>query len=316
MDLFYLLTLLSLVLVVLGVFGFARVRRHASKQPERTIGASRVTLRIDGQEREFFYYIPKGGGEGRPLVVALHGGMASALAFGRRTALDRMADTYGFNLVLPQSVPAFAQRGRPARRGWGAQGNGLPQLNMDAETRFLVEILNQMAGIVAYDNTRVFLTGLSRGGMLAYHVASLMPDRIRAIAVVAGTNTSDIPGPGMDRVALLHIHGTRDENVPWKGGAGAQSWRGADWQSVQRGIDMFTRTGSANVEHRVRRLTEDTVSVLRVLDRHPIAEICLVDGGGHAWPGSEPANWQRGSDVYVSPHFNATDYIGKFFSRF
>ena len=106
MDLFYLLTLLSLVLVVLGVFGFARVRRHASKQPERTIGASRVTLRIDGQEREFFYYIPKGGGEGRPLVVALHGGMASAFA-DRSLARMAWAATSKMSVTLKLTMHFF-----------------------------------------------------------------------------------------------------------------------------------------------------------------------------------------------------------------
>ena len=70
------------------------------------------------------------------------------------------------------------------------------------------------------DRKRVYLIGHSNGGFMAYRMACQSADLIAGIASLAGT---DVPGPRplppSEPVNILHIHGTADDDRPYRGGA-------------------------------------------------------------------------------------------------
>ncbi len=77
----------------------------------------------------------------------------------------------------------------------------------------------------AVDPHRVYLTGMSNGAMMAYRVALERPERVAAIAPVAGAMALD---PDLVRVPVpvLHMHGTDDRHAPFEGGVGSASIEG------------------------------------------------------------------------------------------
>ena len=77
------------------------------------------------------------------------------------------------------------------------------------DVAFTRAVLDDLARVVNVDADRVFATGMSNGGIMAYRVASELSDRIAAIAPVGrpmGTETCSPNRP----VSVMHFHGTDD----------------------------------------------------------------------------------------------------------
>jgi polyhydroxybutyrate depolymerase len=89
---------------------------------------------------------------------------------------------------------------------------------------FLAEVIARLEASDGIDPNRVFLTGLSRGGMMAYRAACELRVPVAAIAVVAGNMADEhgiVGGVGCrpsGEVSVLAIHGTADTQVPLAGG--------------------------------------------------------------------------------------------------
>jgi polyhydroxybutyrate depolymerase len=43
--------------------------------------------------------------------------------------------------------------------------------------------------------------------------------------------------------------------------------------------------------------------------------LCIVEGGGHAWPGQTPMRWQNMTKTYVTQSFDATREVWQFFEK-
>jgi polyhydroxybutyrate depolymerase len=270
-------------------------------------------LRVDGRLRRYHFHVPPGIDPDMPpaLVVGLHGGGGNGLAFAQGVDLRRMAARMGAVLVVPQAWGRFGFR----RGSWNADSRvrlGFAERQEVDDVRFLMAVIESMEIEAGTDPARVYVTGVSKGGMMAYRLACARPDRIAAIAVVAGTLSTDRCPDGA-AVPLLHIHGTDDGNVPMEGGAGPYSARGADWPPVMPGIDLFRRAnGCAEVPEEVRAASDTTCRIWRGPEGREV-RLCLVEGGGHAWPGARPTRPQLRRGVYVSAEFDATAAIADFF---
>lgn len=273
-------------------------------------GFSKATMNIGGLQREYYFYVPSSGGSGKPLVLGFHGGGGKAQEFGSRMGFTDMAEKYGYVVVLPQGV------GRKKGGTWNAEsvtGLDYAEKNNIDDVAFVKAVLDQMKSVTSYNPSKVYAAGLSKGGMMAYHFACEAQERVSAIAAVASTFSSRSCSGG--DVSLLHIHGTKDENVPWDGGAGQLSRKGANWPEVPRGISVFSDANSCSTSLSTSKPASDTTCEVRQCSGGDVIEVCKVSGGGHAWPGATPASWQKKHGVYVSPHFDATDYIGAFFAK-
>ncbi|MEA3446339.1 MAG: T9SS type A sorting domain-containing protein, partial [Bacteroidota bacterium] len=74
-----------------------------------------------------------------------------------------------------------------------------------------------IAGL-SIDTSRIFVTGMSNGGFMAYRIACELSHRIAAIAPVAATMSFDcLP---VNPVSIIHFHSYLDENIPYDGGIG------------------------------------------------------------------------------------------------
>lgn len=150
--------------------------------------------------------------------------------------------------------------------------------------------------------------------MMTYYAACTMPGRFAAVAVVAGTLSSgSCPNP--QGVSLLHIHGTADERVPFEGGRGEFTARGEGWMSAQQGIQIFAQNAQCSSSWQSRQVTADTACYQSDCPQGDTVEYCLIQGGGHTWPGVATTKRQQRQGAVSSSSFNATNYIADFFLK-
>jgi polyhydroxybutyrate depolymerase len=232
-----------------------------------------------------------------PLVVALHGGLQSAEALARMSGLDGEAARSGFAVAYPEGLQRTWNAGRccgPAMRG-GVDDVG-----------FVMALVDRSIERDGVDPARVYATGISNGGMLAYRLATEHAERIAAIAPIAASMLND--GIPAAPVSVLHIHGTRDRMVPFGGGIGERSLTRVTNPPVRDVIDRWRRVagadGSPSIEHR----PPATIETWTAADGTQIA-LCAIERGGHVWPG--PHTRLRS----VASAFDATPYVWRFFER-
>ena len=321
MDLVLALTLIlvmgGLVLAVLGRGPFAH-----EEPPEITADNANpgklasYRLRVNGTNRSYLMYLPQTYDATRayPLVIVLHGGGSRSKAISRTSRMHELADREGFIVVYPDGTGRKSSKkltwnagGRPPQ-GW-AERMGVDDV---AFMRTLVEAISNPFRV---DRKRIYAAGMSKGGMLAYHLACRMSDVVAAVAVVAGTMTSADCRPQYP-VAVLHIHGSADDNVPLAGGKGQRAAANADWPPVAKGIEFWRLNNDTLAEAKIT-YSEGTVACRRFSseENHADVELCIVDGGGHAWPGSKPKVWQRVTGERVDQNFPASQRIWRFFQE-
>ena len=84
-------------------------------------------------------------------------------------------------------------------------------------------------------------------------------------------------------IEILRI--SKDQNIPFAGGAGTNGVTGIEWPSVQQSLDVFRqsdRCGPANV-------TNDgvlTTSISNCAQGNQVSLVTISDAG-HQWPGAE-----------------------------
>lgn len=269
-------------------------------------------VNISGNNREYYVYVPSSARSGQPapLVIAFHGGGGGAQGFADRMGLVGMAERYGMVLVLPQGLG----RKSNGRGSWNANSvspQGYAERSGVNDIGFVDALLRNVSGSYNIDRSRVYAMGFSKGGMMAYRAACVLRGQITAIAAVSATlSSADCPNP--QGVSVLHIHGTNDQNVPFTGGVGADTGGRANWPPVQRGLQYFTSGNQCLGQPQSMRISNDTSCTINRCGNNEQVQLCLVQGGGHAWPGAQPAQWQINRNVKVSQSFNATDYIARF----
>jgi polyhydroxybutyrate depolymerase len=307
----------GLVLAVLGRAPFAR-EELPEISAETAVPGKLVAhrLRVDGIDRRYLLYLPETYDRSRayPLVIVLHGGGGMSKGISQTSRMHDLADREGFIVVYPDGTGRESNKkltwnagGQPPQ-GW-AERQGVDDV---AFMRALVEAISTPFRV---DRKRIYVAGMSKGGMLAYHLACRMSDVVAAVAVVAGTMTSADCQP-QHPVAVLHIHGSADENVPLAGGKGPRTAANANWPPVAKGIEFWRQNNDALAKAEVT-YAEGAVTCqrFRSQDNHADVELCIVDGGGHAWPGSKPKIRHRVSGEYVDQTFPASLRIWQFFQE-
>lgn len=285
------------------------------RAPITAPGDYRFEIDHDGLRRAYRVHVPRGlrPGEPAPMLVALHGGggdmnwQADDSRYGLRAASER----YGFVAVFPNGfsrLPGGALATWNAGRCCGPARDG----NVD-DVGFIRTVVDNVTRQVPIDRTRVYATGMSNGGMMAYRLACDASDVFRAIAAVAGTDNTVRCAPSR-AVAVLHVHARDDDHVLFDGGAGANAFRNraavTEFTSVPATIDAW---GHRNDCHAPPRRVLDTAGAyceLRDACRDGAAvELCVTSTGGHSWPGGH-----KGGGESPASALSANDAMWRFFA--
>lgn len=150
--------------------------------------------------RDVHVYAPSGVADNSPLLLSLHGMDQDPNYQQQNTHWETVADTAGFVVAYLRGGTGFST--------WDISG--------DKDTKWVTEIIDQLAKDYKIDTKRVYLSGFSMGGMFSYHAMSKIADRIAAFAPCSGYLMGGA-GVAMRPVPIFHVHGTGDDVVGYSG---------------------------------------------------------------------------------------------------
>lgn len=279
------------------------------------IGDHSRKLAVDGQDRNYLVHIPPKYDPMKPtpVVLAFHGGGANASNMVAFSGLNKKSDEVGFIVIYPSGT------GRLEKVLTFNAGNccSYAMNNKINDVDFTRKILDDIAKVANIDPKRVFATGMSNGGIMAYLLASELSDRIAAIGPVSGPMGTVNCKPKRP-VSVIHFHGTADENAPFQGGKG-KGQSGTDFYSVEHSINAWVKANGCKSDPIVSMLPEkvkDGTSVVRKTygSGKDGSEVVLIEikGGGHTWPGQEPRLKVLGKST---KNISANDLMWEFFEK-
>jgi polyhydroxybutyrate depolymerase len=151
---------------------------------------------------------------------------------------------------------------------------------------------------------RIYVTGFSNGAIMGYRLACELSDRLAAVAVAAPPGLSEDCAP-IRAIPLLHIIGTDDDRVPIDGGEGL-GFPGLgplfDALRAQTMIDRWAALVDAQ-SPKVSVVDERGVVCTQQTTAQGVpATLCILEGLGHSYPGSDP----------ILPEEGKTDPLGDF----
>ena len=156
--------------------------------------------KISVSGREVYVYAPSNLADNSPLLMSFHGMDQDPNYQQSNTHWEAVADTAGFVVAYPK----------------GATGYSTWDINGDQDTKWITQIIDQLANDYKINKKRVYMSGFSMGGMLSYHAMGKIADKIAAFApcsgyLMMGAGTAQRPVP------IFHTHGTSDNVVGYDG---------------------------------------------------------------------------------------------------
>jgi polyhydroxybutyrate depolymerase len=199
--------------VVAAIFGASACSGSTAAAPTPSPSPSAIqpeTMTSSGVLRRYTVFRPLSLdlAQPAPLVIAIHGYTSNAADMETSTHFDGQATRAGFIVVYPEGLNS----------SWNA--GACCGHNSYDDVAFISELIDRMVSSNHVDAKRVFVTGLSNGGLMAQRLACDLSDRITAVASVSGglvTNTCNPSRP----ISVLEMHGTADSIVPFAGGSTA-----------------------------------------------------------------------------------------------
>ncbi len=152
--------------------------------------------------------------QGSPLVIVLHGGGGSALQIASQTKFTAKAYKEGFIVAYPNGTGVMPNR----LLTWNVKHCcGYSMKRRVDDVGFISEVIDRIIQEQPVNPRRVYVMGMSNGGMLAYQVGSELSDKVTAIAPIMAGAFGDEMKP-KNKVAIITMNGAKDKIFPFKGG--------------------------------------------------------------------------------------------------
>jgi polyhydroxybutyrate depolymerase len=272
------------------------------------------SIAVDGLTRTYTLNLPPNYYEDDDfsLVIAMHGGGGNAGQFESSCKLTEKANAAGFIVVYPDGAKS---NGLIKAQTWNAGGccGYAAEHNID-DVKFISQLIDKLAATYKINPKKIYATGHSNGGMMAYRLACELSGKIAAIAPNSSTMVVTQPCNASRAVPVLHMHSILDTNVPYTGGQGTgvsnhynppldsvfQVW------SLKNACATPAQVITNNSSYKLTKWTDcsNNVSI----------QYYLTKDGGHAWPGGSPGGLPVGDKP--SNAINANDLLWEFFQQY
>lgn len=270
----------------------------------------------DGLTRMYRVHVPSKYNPASPvpLLVALHGGGGSMdyQADDTHYGLISKSEREGFIAVFPNGYSKL-KSGKFATWNAGNCCGGARDENVD-DVGFIRQVVATVTRQMNIDRNRIYATGMSNGGMMAYRLACKMSDVFKAVAPVAGTDNTRDCHPAHP-VAVLHIHARDDDHVLFNGGAGSglpDKSKVTNFTSVPDTVAKWTRmNGCSATPRRVLETNGAYCERYSPCQQQADVQLCVTESGGHSWPGGQKARGNKPPSQAIS----ADDVMWDFFNR-
>ncbi len=191
------------------------------------------TMLFDGQKRSYKMFNPATAGK-KPLVLLLHGGTLNAAKAWRASLFPALAQQEGFILIAPDAIDGHWNDGRDS-----AFWTGKP-INLYDDVGFLSALIDKAVQEYDADPSRVYISGASNGGNMAYRMACERPDKITAIApAIASLQEKIARNCAINKsMPVILFVGTEDPLTPFEGGTSAKALREAGKPDFEPRLSM------------------------------------------------------------------------------
>ncbi|MBN1759208.1 MAG: dienelactone hydrolase family protein [Chitinispirillaceae bacterium] len=164
-------------------------------------------IQVGSQTRQMTVIAPSGLSNPM-LIIQLHGMNQDAAYQKNASKWEPIAEREKIIVVFPEGI----------NKSWDISGN--------RDLDFIKAIIDTMDSRHKIDRKRIYVSGFSMGGMMSYHVANKMSDKIAAVGPVSGYPMGGATATSTRPIPIMHIHGTTDDVVGFSGVAGTLSaWR-------------------------------------------------------------------------------------------
>lgn len=261
-------------------------------------GSHEIPLRVDGRWWTYTAQVPASPDDpgvspsALPVVIFLHGSGQSGAEELERTGWTALAEREGFLAIAPNGLPA--EPDEPADfwrnpRLWnsGQHPSDRPRSQID-DLAFFDALLDDIARRWPVDQSRIYVTGHSNGGAMAFRLAAERADRIAAIAPVSGLCWLPDPKPAR-LVPTLMIVGTRDPLMPIDGGRVILPWEIRYTPPVLPAADRWAQAlGLPESPIRFETIDERVYRdyAWNHADADPPFRAIAIERHGHDWPGA------------------------------
>jgi polyhydroxybutyrate depolymerase len=275
----------------------------SATEPAVPDGSSVGSITSGGRVRTYHIHRPANLPTGRqvPLVVFLHGGFGDGAQAEGAYGWDAAADANGFVVVYPDGVS----------RAWnGGTCCGLPQRQGIDDVGYIEDLVRHLEAVLPIDPARVFATGISNGGIMAYRLAC----ETTLFAAIGPDSATELVGcAGARPTSVIAIHGLDDTRVPYGGGMGSGIGHVdgppvpsviAAWRAIDRCASPTDSTAGAV-----------TTSTATCPDGRAV-ELITIAGAGHQWPGGKAMDPVVATVLGLDPPSTALDATAVIWSFF
>jgi polyhydroxybutyrate depolymerase len=233
-----------------------------------TPGVSYATMILGNKFRDYRLYQPPTLDVTKPVpvVVVLHGSPIDASGIEGAIHFQAEASAAGFLAVYPDGCD----------QDWDPTHNSY-------DIVFIGKMLDRLESQFQIDRSRVYVTGVSAGGIMAYRVACDMADRIAAVASVAGSMYWDDCQPARP-ISILEMHGTLDANLPYDGGR--STYHGQRLPSVASVVQRWVGLDACPGQPVLTQAGITQTSSWNGCGGGSVVRLDTVVGGHHTWFGS------------------------------
>lgn len=282
----------------------------------------RDTLLVDSIERTYIIHVPESYDDSSPtpLVLVLHGGGGNAENIAEVSGFNKKADEEGFIVVYPDGNGKLPRKLLTWNAGFCC---GYALENDIDDVNFLRSLIEHIQDTYVIDETMIYATGISNGGIMTYRLGAELSDKIAAIAPVAAQiggqatmeeNIWRIPEPDYP-VSVIAFNGMNDTRVPYEGGQPSENNTHVhSLMSVNESIAFWIEQNQCS-SFPQRNISESKNIIIDTYTggkNNTDVVLVTIQDGTHSWPGGQKG-WENGDEPTME--ISATDMMWKFFTN-
>ena len=246
--------------------------------------AAAEELRIDTRDGPRTAIIQPGPRGRAPTVIILHGAFISAEYTELWYGFAEAAKQHGFAAAYPRGLGLLWNDGRKGI--WGSSAD---------DVGFLKRLAGELVTRGTADPERLYLAGISNGGMMALRMLCEAPDAFAGIATIIASMPVGVGARCGSTVpmSIIMFNGTADPLIPYHGGdVGVGGLEGRVWSVERSAMFLAQRNGCGALSKAVvsDRVGPDPIRVVKLDWTHCSSErgitLYRIEGGGHQVFGS------------------------------
>lgn len=267
----------------------------ASTLYSQTIGWQKnLEISIDGKNRYYDVYIPNDVKSNPELVIQLHGGTQNKNELHSKKAgaskfWKEVADKEKFILIVPNGTDTDTGEGKGDKLNWNDCRIHLKDFYVD-DVKFISDLIDLCVQNFTANSKKVFVTGVSNGGLMCYRLALEIPNKITAIASFNANlykesecKVSGIPIP------VMIVNGKKDAFMPFYGGK--TKYRDEDALSSRATVDFWVKNNKLeNAETSIIKIgknKEVTHTLFGNQNSKNQVSYYEIENEGHTMPGKK-----------------------------